>query len=88
MDALFPGSVCLVAFLVVNRFVYGVTPQGWTSLMVVVLLLSGVLMLQLGVLGEYVGRIHDQVKFRPRYIVRDLENLEGPATPPGGDRHA
>ena len=82
------ASVGMAVFIAVKRIAYGVAPQGWTSLMVVILLLSGVLMLQLGVLGEYVGRIHDQVKFRPQYIVRETENLEGPAKPPGGDRPA
>lgn len=43
--------------------------QGWTSLMVLVLLLSGVQMLTVGALGEYVGRTYSEVRRRPLYLV-------------------
>jgi dolichol-phosphate mannosyltransferase len=46
--------------------------SGWTSLMVVVLFLGGTQMLVIGVLGEYVGRIHDQSRNRPLFIIRDV----------------
>ena len=45
--------------------------SGWTSLMVVVLVFSGTQLLSLGILSEYVGRIYEEVKKRPRYIVAD-----------------
>jgi polyisoprenyl-phosphate glycosyltransferase len=43
--------------------------SGWTSLMVVILVFSGTQLLSLGILSEYVGRIYDEVKRRPRYVV-------------------
>jgi dolichol-phosphate mannosyltransferase len=43
--------------------------SGWTSLMVVILVFSGTQLLSLGILSEYVGRIYDEVKQRPRYVV-------------------
>ncbi|MEN8144631.1 MAG: glycosyltransferase family 2 protein [Gemmatimonadota bacterium] len=49
----------------------GSPPEGWSALMVVVLLVGGTLMLMLGVLGEYVWRALDEAKDRPRFIVED-----------------
>lgn len=43
--------------------------SGWTSLVIVVLVFSGTQMLSLGILSEYVGRIYDEVKHRPRYVI-------------------
>jgi len=47
------------------------TVSGWTSLVVLVLVFSGTQLLSLGILSEYVGRIYEEVKQRPRYIVAD-----------------
>lgn len=55
---------------------------GWTSIVVAVLFLGGVQLLAIGILGEYIGRIYEEVKGRPLYLVRDRVNLGGddPAT--------
>jgi hypothetical protein len=52
------------------------TVQGWTTTVVLVALLSSVQLLMIGILGEYVGRIYEQVKQRPLYIARDFINLD------------
>jgi polyisoprenyl-phosphate glycosyltransferase len=52
----------------------GIIP-GWTSLAVAVLFLGGVQLLAIGILGEYIGRIYEEVKRRPLYLVRDKINL-------------
>jgi len=44
---------------------------GWVSLMTVVLLVSGVQLLTLGIVGEYVGKVYDEVRNRPKFIVAD-----------------
>ena len=54
--------------------------QGWTSLAVGMLFLGGVQLSALGLMGEYIGRIHDEVKNRPLYLVGDRVNLEAPAS--------
>ena len=54
---------------VLVAFARGRAVEGWTSLMVVLLFLGAVQLMTLGILGEYVGRIYDQTRGRPRYLV-------------------
>ncbi len=53
------------------RFIFHVTIQGWTSLILVVVFIGGVQLIVLGVLGEYIGRIYEEVKGRPLYIAEE-----------------
>lgn len=55
-------------FIIVNA-ISGVPIQGWSSLMVITLVLGGVQMLMLGVLGEYLWRALDESRRRPRYLI-------------------
>jgi glycosyltransferase involved in cell wall biosynthesis len=48
---------------------------GFTTITVVVLLLGGIQLIAIGLIGEYVGRIYDEVKQRPLYLVRERRNL-------------
>lgn len=58
------------AFIVViHTLITRSAPEGWTSLMVVVLLVGGVQMMMMGVLGEYLWRALDEARNRPRYII-------------------
>ncbi|GIP22637.1 glycosyltransferase family 2 protein [Paenibacillus sp. J22TS3] len=45
--------------------------RGWTSIMMAITLFSGVQMLSLGIIGEYIARIYDESKNRPQYIIKD-----------------
>jgi glycosyltransferase involved in cell wall biosynthesis len=62
----------LYSVAIVIRWLRGETPfQGWAPIMIVILLLSGLIMVMLGVIGEYVWRINEEVRKRPNYVVRD-----------------
>ena len=56
-------------WIVVEYFLFGVQVPGWATLVAGTMFLSGVQLLSIGVLGEYIGRIFDEVKQRPIYLV-------------------
>lgn len=62
-------SLLYVFYALYARFFLQKSPQGFTALIVAVTFLSGVLLFFLGVIGEYVGRIYEETKARPLYIV-------------------
>ena len=53
----------------------GYTVQGWATIMVGVLFLGGVQLICLGILGEYIGRIFNEIKERPLYIIQEVYDL-------------
>lgn len=71
-----------------EKFVAHATLPGWSALMVAICLASSAQLLMIGVLGEYIGRIYEEVKRRPLYIVQDLVNVERGAEPPPPSSHA
>lgn len=71
------GFISFVAFmygifLVLKTAIFGVDTPGYASLMVIILLFSGIQLVGIGVLGEYLGRVFLEVKNRPSYIVREF----------------
>ena len=61
-----------VAMVFFQYFMSDNVVEGWTSLIVLVLLLGGLILLSLGIIGEYVGRIYFEVKNRPNYIINEI----------------
>jgi dolichol-phosphate mannosyltransferase len=64
----------LACYALVSWMLVGTTPQGWTSLLLAVVFLGGVQLLVLGILGEYLGRIHEQTRARPMFLVESVVN--------------
>lgn len=58
-----------ILLLVYLRLLHAFDLPGWTSLMVVVLFLGGIQLTTIGIVGEYIARIYEEVKFRPLYLV-------------------
>lgn len=68
-------------FLIVQAFVSDTAPVGWTTVIVVVLILGGLQLVMLGVLGEYIWRGTDETRRRPLYIIQKERRAGGaPAT--------
>ena len=70
----FSGFVYAVV-MAVRALAYGSPVQGWPALMCAVLITSGVQLIMLGVLGEYLWRAFDETRGRPRYIVEEKVNF-------------
>ncbi len=64
-------SLLYALMLVVRTLIFGVDVPGYASLMVAILFLGGIQLITLGVLGEYLGRVYEEVKGRPLYLVRE-----------------
>ena len=64
------GSLALFAYIMVERILYGADAQGVFTLFSITFFILGVVLLGVGLLGEYVGRIYAQVRGRPRYLVQ------------------
>jgi dolichol-phosphate mannosyltransferase len=70
--AAFFSSVMMMIYLVyiAVKFVQGEVLQGWTSLAFVILIFGTIQLITLGIMGEYIGRIYEQARNRPRYLVQ------------------
>lgn len=65
-------SFLYALYAILMKILTHVIVPGWTSLMVAILFLGGVQLFTLGLIGEYIGRIYDQVKQRPLYFVKEF----------------
>ena len=62
-------SFIMVMWTVVEFFLDKSIPSGWTTLVVLLLMFSGIQLIVLGIIGAYIGGIYEEVKNRPRYII-------------------
>ena len=73
-------SVIYLILVIIKRLAYGVDVPGYASIVVLVLFLGGLQLISLGILGEYMSKVYDQVKNRPIYILKehlkDEENVQ------------
>lgn len=65
------GAFIYIAYALVLKYFTDQALPGWTSTVIAISLMGGVQLVTIGVLGEYVGRIYDEVKARPLYLVED-----------------
>ena len=65
------GGFGFLVLVIILNLVGRPMPPGWASVIVIVLFLGGIQLLVLGIVGEYLGRIFDEVKRRPHYVVQD-----------------
>lgn len=65
------------AFITYTRFFAGQSLTETAALSVIILILGGIILLFLGIIGEYIGRLYDEVRARPNYIIRNIIHIEG-----------
>jgi dolichol-phosphate mannosyltransferase len=68
-------SILLAIFYVMVKLQFGLNPPGFATIVVAICFFSGVQLITLGVIGEYVGRIFEEAKRRPMYILRRVSGL-------------
>lgn len=69
-------SFLYASFLILRTLIFGVDLPGYASLMVAILFMGGIQLLTLGVIGEYLGHVYEEVKGRPLYFVRDCYGFD------------
>ena len=68
----------VLAIQTLVRFLMGTAVEGFTTVILLLLIIGGLLMLSLGVIGHYIARIYEEVKGRPKYIISHVtENVQG-----------
>jgi dolichol-phosphate mannosyltransferase len=65
------GSVLLILYIA-YAWLAGRSIQGWTSLMLIVVVLGAIQMFVLALMGEYIGRLYNEAKRRPLYVVQEV----------------
>lgn len=75
-------AIAGIVYALILRLFTDIWVEGWTALMIAVLFIGGVQLISVGILGEYVGRIYNEIKGRPLYVVSEYIGFrdEGPAT--------
>ncbi len=68
-------SLLMAIFFFAKKLLYGLSPPGFASIIVSIFFLAGIQLITLGVIGEYVGRIFEEAKRRPMYVLRRVPGL-------------
>ncbi len=64
-------SIIYALWLIVRYFIFSIPVEGWTSVMVSIYFIGGLLFANMGILGLYIGKIFDETKDRPLYLIQD-----------------
>jgi glycosyltransferase involved in cell wall biosynthesis len=62
-------SFMIILWILFEKFFLGTTIQGWSSVMISIYFMGGIQVMSIGIIGEYIGRVFQQSKGRPRYII-------------------
>jgi dolichol-phosphate mannosyltransferase len=79
------GTIAIATALVllaisIVQYLRGTAAIGFTTVIFLVVFLSGIQLIALGVLGSFVGRIYDELKRRPSFVISETQRLDAPAT--------
>ena len=67
------GSFLMALYYMIRYFLFFIPISGWTSVIVSIYFLAGLFFMNAGFIGLYIGRIYDEVKKRPTYIIKDIQ---------------
>ena len=71
-------SLLYIVYRFVRAAIHGIDVPGYESILAIMLFLGGLQLLSLGIIGGYVGRVFDEVKNRPLFVVRDFVGFDPP----------
>lgn len=74
-------------WVIIHKILNPLTPAGYSSLMAVILFIGGMLMLMLGLVGEYIGRIYISINNSPQYVIRKAINVDTEQEEGNGVKH-
>ena len=69
-------SFLVILYTLYSKYIAGGAEKGWPSIMVSILFIGGVQLICLGIIGEYIGRILDNVRDRPLYLIKETNILD------------
>jgi glycosyltransferase involved in cell wall biosynthesis len=69
-------SILAIIFIIVRKLIFGDPVQGWASNICVMLFIGGIQLFCLGVMGQYIGKIHSETKKRPHYVIAECSDTE------------
>jgi hypothetical protein len=75
-------AFCYAMIFLIKTLIYGTDVPGFPTLVISVMFFAGVQLLSLGIIGEYLGRVYEEVKARPLFLVAEELGLEKEARPP------
>ena len=70
---LFLAAFLFIGFIIVRKLMWGDPVSGWASTVCIILFCSGIQLFTIGILGQYIAKIHTEVKQRPQYIIREAQ---------------
>lgn len=73
---MFIVAIVTMFWYIASHYIYANAPEGFTTIIVILLLIGSVLMLSLGILAEYLGKILEETKQRPNYIIKKVINYK------------
>lgn len=66
-------ALCYIIYIILKTLIVGEPVQGFPTIMVTILFLGGMQLLSIGIIGEYLGRIFNEVKRRPDYFIKEMD---------------
>jgi glycosyltransferase involved in cell wall biosynthesis len=68
---LFAAALIFVVYIIIRKLILRLPDSGWSSLMCIILFISGIQLFTTGILGQYIAKIYTEVKQRPHYIIKE-----------------